>query len=305
MTAIARRIDGWWMAPAPAERLAMLRLLVGAFAVGYVALRVEHLANLTDFRSSQFEPVGVVALLDGPLPDGLVRILPAATILAGLGFVAGWRFSLSGPVFAALLLWTLSYRNSWGQIFHTENLLVLHTMVLAVSPAADALSLDARAGRATPRDAARYGWPIRLMCCVTVVTYFIGGVAKLKDAGIDWVTDDALRRHVAYDNLRKIELGDAHSPLGAALVEHGWLFRPLASLTMAIELGAPLALLSRASARLWTLGAWSFHAGVFALMAILFPYPLLGVAYAPFFEVERALGWLPASRRAGERAPSL
>jgi len=29
---------------------------------------------------------------------------------------------------ALALLWTLTYRNAWGQIFPTENLLVLHVI---------------------------------------------------------------------------------------------------------------------------------------------------------------------------------
>jgi hypothetical protein len=187
----------------------------------------------------------------------------------------------------------LTYRNSWGQVFHTENILVLHVLVLAVAPAADALSLDGR-GREVPCDDARYGWPVRLMCIVTVLTYFIAGETKLRIAGLDWVTSDSLRNYVAFDNLRKTELGDVHSPLGGWLVGHGWLFPPLAVLTLAIELGAPLALLGGRVARAWAALAWAFHAGVVAVMAIVFPYPLLGIAFAPFFEVERLPVRLPA-----------
>ena len=52
------------------------------------------------------------------------------------------------PIAAALLLWTLSYRNSWGLPFHTENLLVLHVIALALAPAADAWALGAAKRRA-------------------------------------------------------------------------------------------------------------------------------------------------------------
>ena len=290
---LAARIDGWWRTPAPATRLAVLRLLIGGFALGYVIIRAPYLASYTSFHDTQFAPVGIATLLDGPLPADAVRLLVAATIVAGVAFVAGWRFRVSGPVFALLLLSVLTYRNSWGQVFHTENILVLHVLVLALAPAADALSLDSR-GRELPGDDARYGWPVRLMCIVTVLTYFIAGETKLRIAGLDWVTSDSLRNYVAFDNLRKAELGDVHSPLGGWLVGHGWLFPPLAAATLAIELGAPLALLGGRVARAWAAAAWAFHAGVVAVMAIVFPYPLLGIAFAPFFEVERLPVRLPA-----------
>jgi hypothetical protein len=287
MTALVARIDGWWRMPAPGTRLAALRILVGGFALVYLVIRAPHLASFTDFHDSQFAPVGIVGLLlDSPLPDSAVRLAVAFAAAAGLAFVAGWKFRISGPLFALSLLWVLTYRNSWGQVFHTENILVLHVIVLALSPAADALSADAR-GRDVPPDDARYGWPVRLMCVATVLTYFIAGQTKLRIAGLDWLTSDTLRNYIAYDNLRKIELGDVHSPLGAELVSHGWLFPPLAAATLAVELGAPLALLSHRIARWWALAAWVFHVGVFAVMWIVFPYPLLGVAFAPFFAVER------------------
>jgi hypothetical protein len=217
-----------------------------------------------------------------------VRALVWLAAATGFAFVAGWRFRWSGPAFALLLLLVTTYRNSWGQIFHTENLMVMHVLVLAFSPAADALSLDARrTGSAPGGEDGRYGWPIQLMCLVTVMTYFIAGQTKLRNAGLDWLTTDSLRNYVAYDNLRKAELGDTHSLLGAAMVRHDWLFPPFAAFTLAVELGAPLAMLRGRVARVWTAAAWAFHAGVLAVMAILFWYPLLGAAFAPFFPVER------------------
>ena len=71
------------------------------------------------------------------------------------------------------------------------------------------------------------------------------------------------------------------------MLSQAWFFTPLAIATLVVELGAPLALLGRRAARIWSAAAWSFHVGIFALMAIVFPYPLLGVAFAPFFALER------------------
>lgn len=286
MTELLSRIDRWWYAPAPPERLAILRMIVGGFAVAYLALRWPNLVSYADFSGSRFDPVGVVSLLGEPLPGDVSRLLVAAALVSGLCFVVGWKYQFTGPLFAVLLLWVMTYRNSFGQVFHTENLLVLHVIILAAAPAADAHSIDARGKKAPPPDG-RYGWAVQLMCAVTVLTYFITGQTKLRNAGLDWISGENLRNYVAYDNLRKIELGDIHSPLADWLVPHAWLFTPMAVLTLVVELGAPLALLARRAMHAWVAAAWLFHVGVLATMAIVFPYPLFGVAFVPFFSVER------------------
>lgn len=286
-------VSGWWWAPAPAGRLAVLRILVAGYsAVWLVARMPEHL-SLADQPGARWDPVGPLRLWDTPPPDGLVVGSALVAPLVAVAVTAGWRHRITGPLWAATLLLVTSLASSWGQIFHTENLLVLHAAVLAVTPAADAFSLDARQ-RPVPEPDARYGWAVRLAAVLTVATYVLAGWAKLRIAGLDWAGGDVLRNLVAHDNLRKALLGDVHSPLGAAAVRHGWLFPPMAVLTLAVELGAPLALLHRTLRRVWVAAAWAFHLGVLALMAVLFPYPLAGVAFAPMFELERLPGWVSA-----------
>jgi hypothetical protein len=291
MRALLLAVDRFWYRPAPAARLALLRILVGVFALGLLCMRFTSFSSVADFRASEFHGVGPVALLPGPLPPALVTVSLAAAIAAGLGFVTGYRYRVTGPLFALLLLWVTSYRCSWGMKFHTENLLTLHVLLLGFAPAADALAVDARrrGDLGEGEVSGRYGWVIRAMCAVTVVTYVLAGVAKLKLAGFGWAGGDVLRAQVAYDNLRKIELGSLHSPLGVFMAGSRWPFSVLAALTLVLELGAPLALLGARAGRVWALAAWSFHLGVLALMLIAFGYPLSFVAYASFFEAERLL----------------
>jgi hypothetical protein len=187
--------------------------------------------------------------------------------------------------------------------FHTENLLVLHTLELACAPAAAAWAWDARGP--APAASERFGWPLRLMAAVTCATYVLAGVAKLRMAGFDWLGGEYLRDQIAFDNLRKVLLGADPSPVAVPLLGQDWLFAGLAVLTLVIELGAPLALLGGRVALVWSVLAWSFHAGVLVLMAIVFPYPLALVAYAPLFRAERPLRWLVQLRTSrGHRAPA-
>jgi hypothetical protein len=282
---MSARVDHDWLAPAPAERLAMLRILTGLFAWIYLCARIVYFSHYAGLSPEQFRPIGVASVLAEPLSTAITWSTSACAAIAGAAFVLGWRYRFSGPLFAALFLWITTYRSSWGMIFHTENLAVVHVAILSVAPAADAWSLDAR-GRTGGEDP-RYGWPTRLMCAVTVLTYVMAGIAKLREAGIDWVTTDFLRNYVAYDALRKIELGSVHSPVGAFFASTAWLWKPLAGFSLAVELGAPVAMVSRRFATVWVLAALAFHVGVLVMMAIFFPYVVLGVGFASFFPVER------------------
>jgi hypothetical protein len=295
------RLVGWWFAPAPASRLAALRIVTGGFAVAYLALRLRHLQSYVRLPVDDFAPVGIVRLLGAPPADALVLALPIASLVLAIGFTLGVRHRVVGPAFAAVLWWVLTYRNSWGMIFHTDNLLVLHVAILGCAPAADAWSLDAR-GRAVPSDDARYGWPVRLLGAVMCATYVVAGVAKLVEGGGAWLTGQPLRDVIARDNLRKVLLGSHASPLARWVLGAVWPYAALAWATMLVELGAPLALLGRRWAAAWAATAWGFHLGVWALMAIFFPYPLGGVAFAALFPLERPVErWL--ARRRGQKLP--
>lgn len=286
-----RAIARWWFTPAPAERLAALRILVGTFALLYLTTRLPLFLGYAHFPARDFVPLGITRLVERPLTSGAhVAILVATVVLAAL-FVAGVRYRITAPLFAIALLWLLTYRNSWSMPFHTENLLVLHVIALSLAPAADAWSVDARRDRDTraTSPSESYGWPIRLMGALTCLTYVLAGIAKLRIGGVAWAEGEFLRDQVAVDNLRKVLLGADASPFATPLLEHPWLFEVMAIATLAVELGAPIALVGSRIAAVWAVMAWGFHVGVVLLMAIVFPYPLIGVAYAPFFPVDRLI----------------
>jgi Vitamin K-dependent gamma-carboxylase len=284
------RFDARFYAPLGPARLATLRVLTGAFAVIYFLARAPVMASFRSFRPSQFDPVGLARVLDAPLPAGWVLGLYLAAIGFGLAFTLGAFFRVSGPAFALLALWVTSYRNSWGMVFHTDNLLVVHLCLLGLGDSARALAIDAR-GRPEPAPDGRFGWPVRLISAVTVLAYVLAGIAKLKVSGFSWMDGDTLRNYIAFDAVRKEQVGSVHSPFGAWLVQFAWPFPIVSTLTMALELLGPLALFHPRAGRLWVLGVYGFHVGVLATMAIAFPYPLSGIAFLSFFEAERLWQW--------------
>lgn len=288
------RFDSRFIADGDAERYGAVRLLVSLFATVFVSVRAGYVLDISASAPARFQPVGVWYWLDGPLPLAVIWGVVVATVIAGALATVGLWYRISGPALAAGFLLFATYDNSWQHIAHTENLLALHLLVLPLAGAAGSFSFDHR-----QRDEVqRFGWPLRVMSMVTVATYVVAGVAKLRNGGFDWIEGEVLRSHIANDNVRKAVLGDTYSELGGWLVGHRWVFVPMALGTMVIELGAPLAL-ARGRIRALMVGAiWIFHAAIVAIMAIVFIYPLSGVAFASLLHPERALQRLASLRPA-------
>ncbi|HUS31858.1 MAG TPA: hypothetical protein VMZ53_25330 [Kofleriaceae bacterium] len=262
----------WWFAPAPEGRLRALRILIGGYALVYLVARMPEIYKVAHYGREHFAQVGVTRLLDAPLAPALVLAIAIATCALLACLVANVQYRITAPLAALGLLWTITYRNSWGMVFHTENLLVLHVIALALSP---------------PKGDA--GWPVKLMATLTTLTYLLAGIAKLRIAGPAWIDGELLRNQIAVDNLRKALLGDPTAPLANLFLHHPKQLVVFSAMTLVIELGAPLALLHRRIGYVWAVTAWAFHLGVVLLMNIWFPYPLLGFAFLPLLPAERLI----------------
>ena len=280
MTEPLGRIDAWLGAPAPAARLRTFRVLTGMFALTYVLVRLTRFVDLVDGRPSAFEPVGVLAPLEEPLAGWIVTTIIVTVFVTGLAYTLGFAFRIAGPTFAVALLLITTYRSSWGQLLHFENLMVLHVGIVAFSPAG-------RGGDRSGESSPRFGWPLRLAAVVTATTYVLAGIAKLRGGGFEWIFGDTLQNHVAYTAARLDVLGAESSPVAGLLVDQGWLFVVFAAATVAIELAAPIVFVTAALRVTWIVAAWLMHAMIAASMFVVFPYPLFGLAFAPLLPLER------------------
>ncbi|MEP6661175.1 MAG: hypothetical protein ABJD24_14765 [Acidimicrobiales bacterium] len=290
MTAPVGRVRDWLFPVAPPERLAMLRVLSGAFALGYIVIRAQAFVSLVDADPSRLAPVGVLSPLGSPVADGVLVGCFIAAVVAGVGFMAGVWFRVTGPLFALLLLALSTYRSSWGQVLWLENVMVLQVLIVGFSRSADALALAWRPGEPTPpagkvvREA--YGVPVRLAALVTVATYLLSVLAKFRLGGTAWMFSDSLRNHVA-GSVARAELLDAPAPpLGRWLVAYEWIFPPMAVASVLVELASPIALVKGRLRDIWVASAWLMHVSIALLMYVVFPYPLFLVAFAPFYDLE-------------------
>ena len=238
------------------------------------------------------------------------------TLVAGVAFVLGWRFAWTGPLFAVLLLLVVSYRNSWSMIYHVDNLLVLHILILGLTRSADAFSLDALGGRSVfaawdrfvadgggPRRHRRtgaawhweYGYPIRLLCAVTIAVYALSAVAKLAGPlGLNWALGEGLRNQIGFDALRKELLEGGAQPLAYVVFNNLPLATAIGISAIVLELGSIVALFNERIGRLWAVAAYGMHWGIHAVMGITFWYQLTGLAFAPFLVSEGLVSWCRA-----------
>lgn len=292
MTTLLRRIDVVLRKENHERRLEAVRILVGLFATLYVLVRAPYFVGSSHVAAS-FAPVGVCFFLREAAPPSLMWTAVGVTVVSGVLFTTGRWLRVSGPVWFVTLLFVTSYASSWGKILHSENLLVFHAGVLAFVFAASRRSSRRRPGQVprVDRDSARLA--LRAMSLVTALTYFVAGITKLRSGGAGWISGEALGDWLAWDALRKIELGSIHSPLAPLIASSGPLVQVLAVYTLIVEVGAPMSMFSRRVAVVWALLAWLFHLGVLLTMAIGFFYPLSAIAFASMLPVER----LPLVRR--------
>jgi hypothetical protein len=275
----------------PAARTGLVRALVGGYTLVYLGRRRQMFREVTRTDPALFKPVGPVRALRKPLPPPVADALSDATLVSTALFTLGAGHRVTGRLHSALLAWTLSYRNSWSMIYHSDNTMVLHTLVLGATRSADAVSVDALVrGGDTPADHPRYDVPLQVMNAASTAAYLLAGVAKVAGpSGWHGADGAGMRRQVAVDGVRKELFGSEAAPVGAALYRHKHLFTAMAAGSLVLELGAPLAMLDRRLGRAWVAAMFGLHWGIRAVMGITFRYQMSGVSFASWLEVERLL----------------
>jgi hypothetical protein len=289
--------DDWLRQPVPIARIHCFRALVALYSTIYLLVRFAVLWSLGDRSVTGFDPVGIWWWLATPLPAGAVRVVLIVAVVACAAMVVGRALRIVAPTAALCVLALTTYRSSFGQLLWFDNLMVLHLVLLGGWSVVFIRSKDSDCDHerkidvhAAGRDEVS-GFVLRLAALATVITYVLAGVAKLRIGGWAWIDGDALARHIAFSAARLELLGASPSPVAAPILRVPGLLTVAAVVTVLTELLAPLALLGRRWAAGWTAAAWLLHLGVAATMFVVFAYPLVLVAFAPLFRLERLSRW--------------
>jgi hypothetical protein len=90
MTSVLQKVGSHWFAAAPASRPAMLRILIGGYALWYVWDRRKMLHEMARGGDPKlYRPVGLARIQRTPPPPRLVQAVIAATLAANVAAVAG------------------------------------------------------------------------------------------------------------------------------------------------------------------------------------------------------------------------
>ena len=287
MKTLLQRLDNYWFSPMLPARLAFLRIATGGIALWYLLTRYDMLLRVVQSDHALFDPVGAAAWLSQPLSFGVFQVILWLTVGLNVGYILGWKYRITGPLFALIFLFIMSYRNSWSMLYHNYNGLVLHILVIGFTAAAHALSLDSK-GKPAFEASRHFGWPVKLICTATVGTYLLSGIAKIQgDLTWAWASGSAMRSQVAVDALRKHVYAGEISSWFEWLYPHTAVFAIMGIATLLLELGAPVALFNKKIGWIWAVLTCGMHWGIYFIMGIEFPYHLSGLIFLSFFPLEK------------------
>lgn len=247
--------------PASAEAVAVFRV---AFGLALLAIVLRQPIAEDTARA-------VVASTDpgpffGPLWRALAAWPPLATwmqvglLVALCAFIAGARARLAYAIVCAGMVawaWLYSARSSG----HPYSALVLAVLALTAAPWADAWSVDEhlrrRAGRrALRRSPDEYGYAVWVPGLVLGVCLLAAAVAKLREGGLEWITNGTVKYHFLTD-----------SP--SAMVQWGprlGLYPTLAVVASAAAIAIEVLVIAGALSRAY---AWRAAAGVLAALFLV------------------------------------
>jgi len=170
-------IAGWWVAPVPLARIAVLRAAVYLFVIWDV-LYVTNDVIGHGYAPALYQPTMLARLLPLPGPSVTVAYVLLGLVIAGSLVAATGRLPrLTGwTVAVAFLAWMLDSQG-FSYVSHDHMALVVATLVLPT--VGRARFTDTGSSQAA-------GWAVRAIAVATVITYFGSAFNKWVRAGSPW-----------------------------------------------------------------------------------------------------------------------
>lgn len=283
-----------------AENLALFRIATGLMLLGSGDLyAARHVAALPPLLRT--EPAALSPLLAWlPLSPAWVAVAVASCAVAAIFGTLGLWARPAFAVAAVTGFYALGVGQLGGAVWHCHHLLWF-ALLLAVSPASDALSLSAllrrrRFGPENLAPAACYGLPLRIAWALLATIFFFPGLWKLRESGLAWIFSDNLRNQMHW---KWLQLGGYLPPL--RIDRFPLLCQLGAGAVVLFELSFPLLICFRRSRPFAVLFALFFHLAAWLYLGI--DFSCLWPFYLSFFDASRLLRGLKKSDKK-ERAKS-
>jgi len=299
---LVRRWNGFWFEPGSATTLGICRVL---FFGTLLLWQLPHDFTPWGAYSSPFwmpiwlfDTFHIPALRPSAL--GWIQLLwKVSLFLSAIGLFTRVAMSVAFVTGAYLM----GLPHNFGQTQHFDTLVVFTSGALALSHAADAVSLDAwlarrwhraeyrrasakhpagegskqlegvaaehPAGHSLVTDPGEYTWPIRFVWVAMALIFCAAGISKWRHSGLAWVLSDNLALLLQRQQYH-ISDGEPWTSWGLWVARHRLISRLLAGASIGIETLYPLALFSRSARVVLVPAGLLFLLGIRTLMGPTF-----------------------------------
>ena len=282
---VLRTIDAWCRrGDLTSADLAVFRIMYGIS----VLMILPSLERAAAYPTEAFDPpVGPMVFFDAVPPTPVLTAMEVAIAVLAALLVVGFRTRVVSLLLSLGLLFGYGFLYSFGKIDHTV-ILVFVPAVMAFTAWGEDLSLDHRGPAAEPRNVAQ--WPIRVLALLIAMPMAQAGYAKASSGWPDLATH-AVQGHMVPEYFKGRNEWLAPFFLDLRV---GFVWEALDWLTLIVEIGVLLAVLSWPAYRIVTAMLTLFHLSVLLMMNITFATNVIG--YAAFFRWGRLFRVQPGAR---------
>ncbi|MGH8656261.1 MAG: hypothetical protein ACREYE_30570 [Gammaproteobacteria bacterium] len=286
-----------WFKPGALLDLAILRIAAVACQLfwTHIGLR-DNLEEHSRLPDEIYEPLFTLRLLTGsfgaeyrPSLEELSTVW-FITLIAGVLSLIGFFTNINLLVFAIGSIFLQAYLYAFGELHHTEAVMMIALLALALSPAGRTLSIDSLIHRflgsktrgVLSEESPYAGWPIRLIQWFFVLMYLSAFSHKMYTSGLEWMNGTTLQYYLVQDSLRNA------MPLGLWLSEHHTLVKMLQWMLVSFQLTFVLAVIFPMLRWIYVPMGLSMHFGIlFTLNAPFIQWIVLYVVFIPWHAMFR------------------
>lgn len=280
--------------PEPALTLAALRIVVAALVPIAPGFREGARAAVRD-PALWIAPEGLGWFVRHVPINGTLAVAAQVIVAFAAGCaIAGVRARLCFGVLSVAGFYLYGIAQLAGHVWHDMHLLWLCAL-LAASPCADVLSVDAR--RPLDSEGRAYAVPLWAARLLLGAIYFFPGLRKLTTSGLAWALSDNLRNQLYWKWAE-------HGAVPSLRVDQWpWLLRAGGLAVLAFELSFVVLVAFRRTRAVAAVAGLAFH--LLSQLVFRIPFASLWLCYVALFDLRPLLAWLPARwRRALDRPPA-